>query len=77
MAEKYLAGFPTVPCTVCSKPTPMLGTKLCQPCWELKQRLENYVPILMADAAARPKVVALLEQALKPKPVEPEPPKAA
>lgn len=52
MAEKYLAGFPTVPCEICTKPTDMLGTKLCDPCWQLKQRLENYLPLLLANPEA-------------------------
>ena len=49
MAEKYLAGYPTVPC---AKPTSMTGTKLCDPCWQLKQRLENYLPLLLANPDA-------------------------
>jgi len=24
----------TIPCRLCGRPTPMLGTKLCNPCWE-------------------------------------------
>lgn len=30
-----------IPCTMCSKPTHMLGTKLCDGCWELKRRIET------------------------------------
>lgn len=29
-----------VPCGLCGKPTPMLGTKRCNPCWELEQRVK-------------------------------------
>lgn len=32
---------PTVPCSICSTSTGMLGTKLCDRCWELKTRIEN------------------------------------
>ena len=31
---------PRVPCTICEEPTPYLGTKLCNRCWELKSRIE-------------------------------------
>lgn len=30
----------TIPCTLCDKPTTMLGTKLCDNCWELSRRIE-------------------------------------
>ena len=30
----------TVACSICGTPTPMLGTKLCDRCWELKTRIE-------------------------------------
>lgn len=49
----------TVPCTICGAPTPMLGTKLCDPCWELR-RLQPHLEQLLAktrrdalDLAAR------------------------
>lgn len=71
MTEPYLAGFPTVPCTICTKPTDMTGTKLCNPCWELKQRVENHATRLLADPVAAPKVRALLEKALETKPATP------
>jgi len=29
----------TMPCQVCRKPTRMLGTKLCDGCWEIKSRM--------------------------------------
>jgi hypothetical protein len=31
----------TVPCTLCGKPTLMLGTKLCDSCWEISRRIES------------------------------------
>ncbi len=45
----------TTPCTQCSTPTPMLGTKLCDPCWEkdrhgvfdLEARIERLEWVLM------------------------------
>lgn len=30
-----------IPCRLCEKPTPMLGTKLCDRCWELETRIRN------------------------------------
>lgn len=30
----------TVPCEFCGKPTPMLYTKRCDPCWELEKRIQ-------------------------------------
>lgn len=29
----------TVPCTRCGTPTPMLGTRLCDPCWERQRHV--------------------------------------
>ena len=29
-----------IPCTLCGTKTNMLGTKLCDRCWELKSRIE-------------------------------------
>lgn len=34
-----IAQAKTVPCLYCSKPTNMLGTKLCDGCWELRARV--------------------------------------
>ena len=31
---------PTVECRICGEPTPMLGTKLCDRCWELERRIQ-------------------------------------
>jgi len=62
-----VVGFPTVPCSICTKPTDMTALALCGPCWELKQRLENYAPMLMRRPEARAAVVALLERALDTK----------
>jgi hypothetical protein len=33
----------TIPCKTCGKPTSMLGTKLCDPCWEVEHRLRDYL----------------------------------
>ena len=33
----------TVPCEVCGKPTPYLGTKRCNNCWEVEKRLETFL----------------------------------
>lgn len=33
----------TIPCKICEKPTPMLGTKLCNNCWEVERRLDDYL----------------------------------
>lgn len=30
---------PRVDCRLCGTPTPMLGTKLCDGCWELERRV--------------------------------------
>lgn len=32
---------PTVPCRYCGVPTPMTGTKLCDPCWEVARAVES------------------------------------
>ena len=32
---------PTIPCELCGTPTPMLGTKRCDPCWELEGRIHK------------------------------------
>lgn len=29
----------TVACKLCGEPTPMLGTKMCNSCWELDKRI--------------------------------------
>lgn len=34
-------GIPTVSCKLCGHPTHMLGTKLCDPCWELEVRIRQ------------------------------------
>ena len=33
----------SVPCKTCGTPTHMKGTQLCDPCWEVERRLENYL----------------------------------
>ena len=34
---------PTCPCETCGRPTPMLGTKRCDGCWEVESRLLDYI----------------------------------
>lgn len=36
---------PTVDCEMCGNPTPMLGTKRCDPCWELEKRVRANVDL--------------------------------
>jgi hypothetical protein len=31
----------TVPCAICTTPTPMTGTRRCDRCWELEGRIER------------------------------------
>jgi len=31
----------TIPCRICGEPTIMLGTKLCDRCWELEGRIKS------------------------------------
>lgn len=33
----------TVACRFCKAPTPMTGTKLCDPCWEVDKRIDWFV----------------------------------
>lgn len=33
----------TIPCKICGKPTPMLGTKRCNNCWEVERGLGEYL----------------------------------
>lgn len=30
-----------IPCLLCGEPTPMLGTRLCDGCWELDRRIQS------------------------------------
>lgn len=77
MAEQYLAGHPTVPCTICTRPTAYLGTKLCDGCWHVNRVLAVMVPELLKKPEAAANVRALLEQALKgPPPATPPEPVA-
>ena len=32
---------PTCPCRLCGQPTRMLGTELCDGCWELERRVTS------------------------------------
>jgi len=49
-----------VPCGICTTPTRMLGTKRCDGCWELEQRLEYHATRLLANPASAPQMRALL-----------------
>ena len=45
----------TVPCKYCGEPTLMLGTKLCDNCWEIKKRTElnpNLTRLILNDIKA-------------------------
>ena len=35
----------TCECRICGKQTPMLGTKLCDRCWELEGRIRRDLPL--------------------------------
>lgn len=72
MAEKYLAGFPTVPCELCDKPTDQVHLKLCVPCWNLRQIVRGHAANLLADPKTAPRVHALFASA-EPLPVPAEP----
>ena len=36
-------GQPVVPCETCNRDTTMLGTRLCDACWEVERRLDDYL----------------------------------
>ncbi len=42
---------PTVPCGICKQPTPMLGTRRCDGCWELEQRIQHQPELARAILA--------------------------
>lgn len=44
---------PTIPCKICGTPTPMLGTKLCDRCWEVEHRLADFLKHPNARALVR------------------------
>lgn len=33
----------SVPCKFCTQPTPMTATRLCNNCWEVTRRLEDFL----------------------------------
>lgn len=45
----------TTPCTICNAPTAMLGTRLCDRCWELQRCIE-------ADPDLARKILAELDK---------------
>lgn len=46
----------TTPCDICGTPTSMLGTKLCDRCWELKTRITSDPEIARRILLAMPDV---------------------
>lgn len=61
----------TVPCKTCGTPTPYLGTRLCDNCFEVERRLEDYlksqkgqefVDSLLGKKPARERLIALLDE---------------
>ncbi len=68
-----IVGFPSVPCSICGKPTSATAIAKCGPCWELWQRVENHATRLLTDPKSAPQVRALLETALQTKPDPTEP----
>lgn len=54
----------TCPCKLCGKPTRMLGTKLCDPCWELDRRIRAD-PAIAAKVLAGVSLRAALEELAK------------
>ena len=48
MVKENPKGTVTVPCKWCEEPTPMLGTKQCDSCYELSSRISSAsLPVLM------------------------------
>lgn len=45
----------SVPCELCGTPTPMLGTKRCNGCWELERRIRMNPELAARILAALPK----------------------
>lgn len=41
--EAQMEGQEKVPCKYCGKPTPMTGTELCDPCWEVESKVEYFL----------------------------------
>lgn len=61
----------TVPCKTCGTPTQYLGTKLCDNCFEVERRLEDYlksqkgqefVDGLLGKKPAQERLIALLDE---------------
>ena len=55
----------TIPCTDCARPTIYTGTKLCDPCWEARNRLPGMAKTLDAWKARAEKAEAALNSSLK------------
>lgn len=59
----------TTPCLFCATPTEMLGTKLCDPCWNLRTAISYRKPdviarVIVAVCGAVPEVLAAIRDAL-------------
>ncbi len=50
----------TIPCAICRKPTPMMGTKRCDACWELENRLGGKHAEMVLRFCAKPYKVRVL-----------------
>ncbi len=49
-----------IPCRLCGQPTHMLGTKLCDGCWELETRIHMHPELarkILATTKSRPKTL--------------------
>jgi hypothetical protein len=56
---------PTVPCTLCSTPTPMTATKLCTRCWELSRRIRRDPELAASILLSLPDAVENLQRLLR------------
>lgn len=45
---------PTISCTSCGESTPMLFTKLCNPCWERRNQIGESLDLALLAWKARP-----------------------
>lgn len=66
-----MTDLPTVPCRVCSKPTTATHLKICEPCWEVERRLDDF---LQHEEGRRIVQAALDRHILPAPPLPPLPP---
>lgn len=57
----------TCPCGLCGKPTRMLGTKRCDPCWELERRIRHDPEVVATILAANSDLSRDIYEALRAK----------